>query len=100
MTDIEVEFVRSDNISLRAKNKIVIPLKPDYSKQLISVDNEKLGIFVYAATREKLLEELNAQIAMLWREYVLAPETDLSADAISLKQALLEAFSEEASDAT
>jgi hypothetical protein len=99
MTDFEVESVKSDGISLRAKNKIVIPPELDDSKQLISLDNEKIGICVYAATREKLLEELNAQIVMLWREYVLAPESDLSADAISLRQALLEAFSEEAPDA-
>ncbi len=99
MNDFEVKRVKSEGIFLSAKNKIIIKPFLDESKQLICLDDEEIGICVYAETREKLLEELNAQIIMLWREYVLAPETDLSADAIILRHALLATFSEEAPDA-
>ncbi|MBU3656280.1 MAG: hypothetical protein FGM23_08005 [Alphaproteobacteria bacterium] len=99
MTDFEIKHVKSDGIFLCANNNIVMTPFLDESKQLISLDNDHIGICVYAETREKLLEDLNAQIIMLWREYVLAPATDLSADAINLRHALLETFSEEDPDA-
>ena len=99
MTDFEIEAIKSDSFTLRAKNKIIISPELDDSKQLISLDKEEIGICVFAATREKLLEELNTQIVMLWREYVLASESELSTDAIDLRHALQDAFSQETHDA-
>ncbi|HWW68479.1 MAG TPA: hypothetical protein VN089_00910, partial [Duganella sp.] len=66
----------------------------DESQQYFCLSAPQLGVEVFAETRQKLLIELEAQFAMLWREYALAPDNELDALAIMLKTNLRATFTE------
>lgn len=59
-------------------------------QQSIQLYNEDLDIDVFAATRTELLKELRGQLEMLWNEYALEDDKNLSEPAQSLKKRLLE----------
>lgn len=64
---------------------------PDaHGNQVWSVSHDALGIRAFGWSRERLLRELHDEIAVLWEEYALAPDGDLSPAARGLKAALLE----------
>jgi hypothetical protein len=55
------------------------------------VEDPSLGIFVFARTREKLQEELEEQLMVVWREYVKSKDK-LSQQAKNVKTNLLGTF--------
>ena len=69
------------------------PSLDDDTQQLLCLEHEKLGIFVYAHTREELLRELQEQLSALWQEYAQASPSTLTRDAQQLRTALLEVLS-------
>lgn len=68
------------------------------SGQYMGVEDERLGIQVFALNRELLMDELEEQIRMLWSEYAQADDAELDDEAQARKHALLATF-EVASDA-
>jgi hypothetical protein len=58
-------------------------------QQSIQLHHEDLDIDVFAATRTELLKELRGQLDMLWTEYALEDDKNLSAPAQTLKKRLL-----------
>jgi hypothetical protein len=62
------------------------------SGQYLEVREDSLGIFAFALNRELLVDELEAQIQMLWTEYALADDESLAEDALKLKRSLQEAI--------
>jgi hypothetical protein len=88
----EVAHVATGRVRLDAKVPLMLDVFSDASKQLLCVEDARLNILAFGATREALLDELNAQIAMLWEEYALADADTLDDQAIAVKQALLEQF--------
>lgn len=62
------------------------------SGQYMSIEEEQLGIQVFALNRELLMDELEEQIRMLWTEYALADDTELDEEAQTRKQKLLATF--------
>lgn len=83
-----------DGLTLKASIPLILEPIIDGSGQLLCIERDELGINVFAPTRKALLTELNEQLIMLWREYVLAEDDTLDAGARQLKQALLAAFAE------
>lgn len=63
-------------------------------QQLLLLSTAELGIDVYAATRDDLYTALLEEIDLLWRNYALAPDDDLSDAAVRLKQNLLATITE------
>ena len=55
-------------------------------QQSIQLSHEDLDIDVFAATRTELLKELRGQLDMLWTEYALENDKNLSAPAQALKK--------------
>jgi len=86
--------VSHDSISLKAVQAIELQPFLDETKQLICLVDVDLGIDVYAETRHKLSQELDEQIAMLWREYVLVDDDVLDELALNLKKKLQISFVE------
>jgi len=64
------------------------------SKQYMVLQHEDLGIGVIAATREDLFVEIQQQIDMLWSEYALEEDANLTESARKLKQSLRTAIHE------
>jgi hypothetical protein len=94
LTAFEIAAIPRSGGRLLASPPLVLEVFSDDSKQLLCAEDQKLGISAFGHTREALLEELNNQVLMLWREYALASDTDLDGPAHSLKVALRHQFSE------
>lgn len=99
LSPLIVERVHYGDLSLQATVPVLLEPTMDASKQLLCVERVDLGIDAFAPTREGLLAELDEQLAMLWREYALADDKLLDAEAHHLKQALLSAWIIEVRDA-
>ncbi len=82
------EFIY-DGRELRFKKPLYLTPKHDETKVSLCLQYEQLGIDVFASTREELQNEINEQLAVLWKEYALEDETNLSPAAIKLKKHLL-----------
>jgi hypothetical protein len=87
------QFEYPDQV-LAFRNEIALEPELDESQQLMIVREEALGIDVVAPTREELFQSLSEEILLLWRNYALAADAELSAKARELKARLLESIEE------
>ena len=62
------------------------------TKQLYRLEDEEIGISLFAYTRDELVDMLDDYIVMLWTDYAQEKDEILSGDARELKVHLLEAF--------
>jgi hypothetical protein len=99
LSEIFFGSARVDESVLLADPPLMFTPSLDESQQYFCLVDPQLGVDVFAETRQKLLMELEAQMAMLWREYAQAPDEELDAVAMRLK-AKLRAIFTEVSDAT
>jgi hypothetical protein len=85
-----------DVSGFRLKFRSPLLLEPflSESQQLICLEKEELDIDVFAATRAELWDGLRSQLAVLWREYALEADENLSAPALMLKARLHAAIEE------
>ena len=70
-------------------NLIVEPVLDEETSQLLVIENETLGIHVYAQNREILVDDLTAELFFLWDEYALEVSEKLTDKAQALKAELL-----------
>jgi len=95
LSPILLKEVSWDNSNLRLKNPIQLtPYMDEESHQLYVVEEPRIGLYVFAYTRENLMDEINEQITMMWEEYAKADSEDLTEDANQLKITLLESIEE------
>jgi hypothetical protein len=94
LSPVVLDTLHFGELHIQASPALSVEPELDDTQQLLCVVQEALGIDVFAPTRETLLAELNEQLAMLWREYALAPDAELDDKAQSLKQALRARFAE------
>lgn len=62
--------------------------------RFLLAEEPKLGISLHAETREELVAELADQIDLLWHEYALEKDENLSVSARELKRVWLQAVEE------
>lgn len=89
-----LDTIQLDGLALKSTPTLSLEPTLDETKQLLCIEHPALGLDVFATTRELLLVELHGQLAMVWHEYALAPDVELSAKAMALKRALLARFAE------
>jgi len=99
LSPLEISTVRHGKVSLRVALALLLEPILDDSQQLLYVENNALGITVFAPTHEALLTELNEHLAMLWQGYAQAKDDDLDDIALQLKQTLLARMSQVANAA-
>jgi hypothetical protein len=87
------QFEYPDRILL-FKDEVAIEPEIDESQQLMILREDQLGIDVVASTREELFQGLVNEIEILWRNYAMAPDAELSPAARRLKRRLLDAIEE------
>lgn len=73
---------------------VISPKLDEDSHQVFVVEDESLGLDVFASTRDELVSEIQAQLSVLWREYALENDSKLTDSAIALKNRLLAKFKE------
>lgn len=71
------QFEYPDRVLL-FRDEIAIEPELDESQQLLILREDHLGIDVVASTREELLQGLVEEIEILWKNYALAPDSELS----------------------
>lgn len=59
---------------------------------MFSLRIDEIGLDAFAETREELAVEVKRQLGMLWKEYALADDSELTASAQQVKRNLLAAF--------
>jgi hypothetical protein len=91
---LTISGVRTPALSLKAKTPITLDIEMDDTKQLLYVKYPTLGVDVFATNRDRLLNELQEQLVMLWNDYALASDDELDAPAQQMKHALLAQFTE------
>lgn len=94
LSALMLDTVRHAGLTLTVVPALSLETVLDETKQLLCIEQNELGIDVFAPTRESLLVELQEQIWMLWLEYATASDVELDAPARVLKQALLARFNE------
>lgn len=87
-------FVRTTRgtLSITARNTLKFVPVMDETSQYICLQDDDLGIEVFAETRQKVSIELDEQITMLWLEYAQADDETLDEVAQQLKRRLLNTF--------
>lgn len=94
LSPVRVEEVQRAGVLLRFRQPLELAPTLDDTGQLLCPQNESLGIDVFAPTRQDLLDELQEQVVMLWREYACAKPDELTPAAQKLRQHLLNALEE------
>lgn len=91
---VELGNVRFKGRTFHFKKQMELHPTLDETGELLCLEYERLGIHVFAETREELLAELAEQICMLWDEYACEDDKNLTDAAIQLKNNLLCAIEE------
>jgi hypothetical protein len=66
----------------------------DEGQRLFEIHDENLNIYVFAKTRDELLSDLYEQLFVLYTEYALASDNEITEEAKKLKQTLLKTLKE------
>ena len=79
---------------MRKRRGVKIDLLAECSDGVHTVKADKIGLDAFAETKVELVEEVRAQLAMLWKEYAMADDADLTESAQEVKRNLLATFEE------
>jgi predicted mannosyl-3-phosphoglycerate phosphatase (HAD superfamily) len=90
MKKIVLTSFQCDAEILNFKEPLVLTPVLSESGQFIVLNNDSLGISVVAETREELLQELQADLEMLWRYCAMQPDEKLGEEFRKYKRNLLE----------
>lgn len=91
LTPLVFDCLELNGRVLRFSSKLIVePVLDEETSQLLVIEDETLGIHVYAQNREILVDELTAELFFLWDEYALEASDNLTAKAQALKTVLLD----------
>jgi len=99
LSPFRVVIIEFKDLVLRFQEPLILDPYLDESKQLICLSEPRLGIDVFAYSRDELENELSEQIAFLWEDYAKGDEAEMTTQAVELKQCLLESIVENVIDA-
>ncbi len=85
-------FLENGNTISPRQSVLVLHFIRSKSKPYYRVENEGLGLSVYADTIEDLSIIVHEQIAILWEEFVLCEDEKMTPQAQQLKVQLLKTF--------
>lgn len=97
LSPIAISKFNADGKTICPKDGQPISLSPrldEDSRQLFVIEDEEIGLDVFATTRDELVSELTGQLAVLWLEYAKEDDSLLTESAKALKYRLLEKFRE------
>ena len=83
-----------DGTPMRTRRGATLPVETGSSDGLHTARADKIGLDAFAATKDELAAEVRDQLAMLWKEYALADDAELTESALTVKRNLLATFEE------
>lgn len=83
-----------DGTPMRKRRGATLPVETGFSDGLHTARADKIGLDAFAATKDELAAEVRDQLAMLWKEYALADDAELTESARTVKRNLLATFEE------
>ena len=90
---IPLDFEVSDKRMRKRRNASVV-VKTGMENGLFTAIAESIGLDAFAESQAALTAEVKEQLAVLWREYALADDKELTASARRIKRNLLSVFEE------
>ncbi|MCP4702524.1 MAG: hypothetical protein GY862_37550 [Gammaproteobacteria bacterium] len=88
LSPIQISDIK--NISVCMREELVLkPFLDEDSREYLCVEEPALGLNAFALNREQLFDEIQEQLAMLWKEYACAANEELDVEAQKLKANLL-----------
>lgn len=91
-----ISEIQADGVRLRLDPSLTVtPELDEDTKQLFLFSDEVLNLFIAAPTRADLYDEIIADLAFSYREYVRSPDDELSPAALAFKRLLLKRLQEE-----
>ena len=79
---------------IKVKNNQPIRFSIEYDGTVYYVEDVDIGVYVYSLKKESLQRELNENLAVVWSEYALEKNKNLTAGGKELKRNLLRLFTE------
>lgn len=92
LSEIIVQDVEIERGMLSRREPLVLHPIPSDSGELYQLDVTELEISITAYTREELVDALHNLIAVLWNEYALEDDANLTTNARVLKNRMLHDF--------
>ena len=93
LSSYSIDWLLHGTHKVRAAEQIFVSVDFDEDDVLYLAQIERLGLSTFAETREQLESAVRDELSMLWREYALANDDELTKSAQLLKRRLLETFS-------
>lgn len=95
LSPLEVNEVEHGGLRLRFKEAVRLqPRLNNDDPQFVSVEDPSLGLDAFAGTVSDLLDEVAEDLVVLWKNYAMAPDANLSPKALELKHRLLAVIEE------
>jgi hypothetical protein len=95
LSPLEVKEVKHEGLRLRFKDAVRLqPRLCHDNPKFVRVEDPSLGLDTFAETVGGLLEEVAEDLVVLWKNYAMAPDANLSPKALELKGRLLAAMEE------
>jgi hypothetical protein len=93
LSPFEVSNFKAAALHLRFRSPLVVTPELDAdTQQWLVLRQDNIGLDVFAKTRDELEQELYSQLSLLWLEYALGDEAELSPGAQWLRRNLHEAI--------
>ena len=83
-----------DGVAMRKRRGVALPIEAEELDGMHTARAENIGLDAFAETRAELAGEVREQLAMLWKEYALADDAELTESAQRVKRNLLATFEE------
>jgi hypothetical protein len=95
LSPISLREISGGDKKLRLKTPLLLTPKMDEeTKQLLVIEDDRIGLDVFAYTRDELVHDINEQLLMMWDEYANTSIDKLALDARLLREKLLESLEE------
>lgn len=79
---------------MRKRRNASVAVQTGFENGLFTAAAESIGLDAFAESQAALAAEVKEQLAVLWREYALADDRDLTVSARRIKRNLLSVFEE------
>ena len=95
LSPLEVNEVEYQGLRLRFKETLRLqPRLNDDNPQFVTIEDRSLGLDAFAVTVRDLLDEVAKDLVVVWKHYAMAPDANLSPEALELKHRLLAVIEE------
>jgi hypothetical protein len=95
LSPLEINEVEHEGLRLRFKETVRLqPRLNDDNPQFVSIEDPNLGLDAFAGTVSDLLDEVTEDLVVVWKQYAMSPDANLSPKALELKRRLLAVMEE------